>query len=54
MLGRLPGRVILPAAIGVEALGILLMSAQQRALGLLGFVVFFHVADSLIVPAISR
>lgn len=54
VLGRLPGRVILPAAIGAEALGILLMSAQQRALGLLGFVVFFHAADSLIVPAISR
>lgn len=54
LLGRLPGRVVLPGAIGMEALGILLMSTEQRALGLVGFLVFFHAADALIAPAISR
>ena len=54
LLGRLPARVILPSAIGMEALGILMMSTEQRALGLVGFLVFFHAADALIAPAISR
>ena len=54
LLSRLPARVILPCAIGLEALGILMMSTEQRTLGLVGFLVFFHAADALISPAISR
>lgn len=54
LLGRLPGRIILPGAIGMEAMGILLMSTEQRALGLVGFLVFFHAADALLAPSISR
>lgn len=49
----LPRRRLLMLCIGAECLGLLAMSTERSVLGIVGFLLLFHVGDSLMYPAIS-
>lgn len=53
VMGALPERTLVPALVAGEALGLLAMTTQQPVLGLLGFLVVFQSAASLLQPALS-
>lgn len=48
-----PERWLVPALVAGEALGLLAMTTQQSVIGLLGFLVVFQCAASLLQPALS-
>ena len=54
VIARLSPRKLLALFIVMEGVGILLMSVGVPALGIVGFLLFFHGADSVLTPAISR
>lgn len=50
----LPPRWVLGICLGALALGLLAMSTEMRALGLIGFLVLMHAGDSVLYPSLSR
>lgn len=54
IIHRLPQPWLLTTFVASEALGVAAMSAQQPVLGVVGFLLFFHSADAVLTPAISR
>jgi MFS family permease len=53
LLARFARRKVIPSLVGGVASGLLLMATGQMVVGLVGFLLIFHVCDSLFVPAIS-
>src|SRR5262245_20947549 len=53
LLRWLPKRWVLGIFVGAEALGLLVMSASQPLLALLGYCVLLHAGDSVLYPAIN-
>ncbi len=53
VISRAPRRWLIPMLVAGVALGLLLMSGAQPAVGLVGFLLVFHGCDGLFVPAVS-
>ncbi|MEO7001741.1 MAG: MFS transporter [Ktedonobacterales bacterium] len=53
LIAHIPRHRLLAALIGVVALGLFAMGANQPLVSLLGFLLLFHVADAIFVPTIS-
>ncbi|HEY7849202.1 MAG TPA: MFS transporter [Ktedonobacterales bacterium] len=53
IIGRVRRRWLIPGLVAGVALGLLLMSGAQPAVGLVGFLLIFRAGDALFVPAIS-
>lgn len=53
ILARVWRRRLIPALVAGVALGLLMMSGAQAAVGLVGFLLVFRASDALFVPAIS-
>lgn len=53
VMRRVPRRRLVPLLVSGLALGLLIMSTGQPALGLVGFLLIFQAAESLLQPALS-
>jgi len=53
LIARLPAPRLLAIFLGAEALGLLAMSLRAAWLGVLGFLLLFHLSDAVLYPALN-